>query len=177
MQQNIRAGLDFMTRDIRMMAFGSLGDIIAATGTSLRFTMDLNEDGDVFDPEEDLTYSLYIDGSGKQNIGRMDNTSGLPQNGAVAENIDRIEFYYTLDDGSQTTTPTAVNLVNIRSVTISILARADRPDRTFINSTVYTAASNTVWDLNGGGVFGNAAMDNFRRRLLTSTIQCRNMGL
>lgn len=181
MQQNIRAGLAMLERDIRMAGFDPTStvvgskDIITATTNTLQLAQDLNGDGDIADTGEDLTYSLYVAADGVQKLGREDNTGGSG-NQAVAENIDAIEFYYTMDDETQTTAPAALS--NIRSVQISILARAGRPDRDFTNTMTYTPASGIPWDLNGAAAgTANPPNDNIRRRLLITTIQCRNMGL
>lgn len=173
MQQNIRAGVNLMTREIRMAGFDPNGDakatISAATVGSISFSMDLNEDGDTDagDAGENATYSLYTS-DGVQKLGRT--------NQPVAENIEQLEFYYTLADGTQTIAPTASQLADIRNIQISILARAGRADRNFTNTMTYTPASGIPWDLNGATA-GTAPNDNFRRRLLITTIQCRNMGL
>lgn len=179
MQQNLRAGLAILERDIRMAGFdpthtvAAPKGIITATNNTLRITQDLNEDGDVADTGEDITYSLYIAADGIQKLGRNDNTGGLG-NQAVAENIEALEFYYTMDDGSQVLAPLQPR--NIRSIQVSLLARASRVDPDFYNSMIYTPASGNAWDLNGAAA-GTAPNDNIRRRLIITTIQCRNMGL
>lgn len=179
MQQNIRAALQMLGREIRMAGFDPTGDsdsgIIGALPGSVRFTMDLNEDGDVADTDEDVTYQLYVAGDGIQKLGRIDHTDAAPANQAVAEHIDAIEFYYTLVKKSgasvtvsQKLNPTAAELSEIQAVTMSILARAANPDQKFTNSMTYKTASGADW-----GPYN----DNLRRRLLVTTVQCRNMGL
>jgi type IV pilus assembly protein PilW len=187
MQQNIRAGLDIMENEIRLAGLNPqqvttpVISIMAATATSIRFGMDLDEDGDILDTGEDVSYSLYIS-DGISKLGRNDNTGGLG-NQAVAENIDALEFYYTLKNGTQILNPTAVQLEDIRTVQISILARAGRADQDFTNTMVYCPASNPFNPATGlctnaaPATIWGAYNDNFRRRLLTTTIQCRNMGL
>lgn len=168
MQQNIRAGLNIMTQEIRMAGFDPTGNadatISAATAGSITFSMDLNEDEDTVDSGENITYSLYTT-DGVQKIGRKNPIN----NQAVAENIDQLEFYYTLADGTKTTTPSATEFAKIKSVQISILAKAGRLDPNFTNSATYTTASGVVWN--------PTPDDNYRRRLLITTVQCRNMGL
>jgi len=164
MQQNIRAGLDIMTREIRMAGFDPSGtgnyNVLAASSDSFNFTADLNEDGGAPGSGETFLYELYDTDAGVKALRRTPNGS------AVAENIERLEFYYTLDDGSSSLTP--ADLDKIRSVQISILAKAGRPDRNFVNTATYRSASGVDW---------GPADDNFRRRLLITTVQCRNMGL
>lgn len=54
----------------------------------------------------------------------------------------------------------------IRAVRIWILSRADREDPDFRNTKTYVVGSHVI-----------TPDDGFRRRLLTTTVQCRNMGL
>jgi type IV pilus assembly protein PilW len=176
MQQNIRAGLDIMEREIRMAGYdprhNAGATITVATGNNLVFTLLADTDGqdndsdgttDETDELETINYRLYdAYGDGDTDLGRQEGAAVIQ---AVAENIDAIEFYYSMADGTQVTAPAQLN--DIRAVQISILARAGREDRDFTNSMTYTTASGGNWPYN----------DNFRRRLLITTVQCRNMGL
>ncbi len=167
MQQNIRAALDIMTREIRMAGYnptsGAGGGITTANSGLLSFTQDTNSDSDFSDSEENLTYSLYVATDGIQKLGRRDNNDAVPTFQAVAENFEALEFRY-LDSANAVTAVPA----DTRSVQISILARAGLGDQNFTNTMAYTTASGVNW-----GPFN----DNFRRRLLITTVQCRNMGL
>jgi type IV pilus assembly protein PilW len=193
MQQNIRAGLDVMIKEIRMAGYSGPNGctppatITLANATQLTFTMLVEDEDDPLDIDNDndgtpdegdevetFSYSLYdAYGDGDLDLGRRH--KALLQ--AVAENIDAIEFNYTMVDGTQTTTPGTLD--DIRVVQVSILARASQADREFTNSITYTPGSgNAAWDINGATVgTGNPPNDNFRRRLLITTVQCRNMGL
>jgi len=182
MQQNLRAGTLLMASDIRMAGYDKDGTgnygITTATANRFVFTSDINDDAGVPGSGETLTYELYTPGGAGLTALRR-----VAGQAAIAENIQSIEFYYILADGTQTTTPTAAQLEDIRSVQVSILARAGREDRDFTNTMVYCPASNPFNPATG--LCTNAAPatiwgpynDNFRRRLLTTTIQCRNMGL
>lgn len=189
-QQNIRAGLYVMEREIRMAGYNpnhnAFAGITIATATEFRFTMvadqdgvDNNNDGTTDETGElaTISYRLYdAYGDGDMDLGReVVTAASLIQ--AVVENIDAIEFFYTMADGTQTLAP--AQLGDIRAVQISILARAGFPDPKFVNTTTYIPASgNAAWDINGAAAgTGNPANDNFRRRLLITTIQCRNMGI
>jgi len=185
MQQNIRAGLYIMTSDIRMAGFDPTSNanagIVTATSGRFGFTQDINEDGDTADSGESVTYgfsSTYdvtadgIADGGSAPLGKNSGTAtGIGGGGfqSISENIEKVEFYYTLADDTLTTTPTAAQLGNIRSVKISILAIIDKPDRKFVNTQTYTSASGADWT--------PASPDNFRRRFQTMTVKCRNMGL
>lgn len=190
MQQNIRAGLNIMERDIRMAGYDprhSVGaGMITANATQLRFSLvadtdldDNDNDGTTDEVNELATidYSLYdAFADGDLDLGRQLLPAVVQP---AVENIDAVEFFYTLADGTQTLAPTPAQLADIRAVQVSILARAGRPDPDFTNTATYTPASgNAAWDINGATAgTGNPANDNFRRRLLITTIQCRNMGL
>ena len=184
MQQDIRTGLDIMEREIRMAGYNprrtAVGTgITTATATKLVFAfvadtdqMDNNNNGTIDEPDEVETveYSLYdAYGDVDTDLGRR---TPVAIN-AVAENIDAIEFYYTMQDGTRTLTPAILS--DIRAIQISILARASKQDSHFTNSTKYTPGSgNATWGLYGGA---NPPNDHFRRHLLITTVQCRNMGL
>lgn len=193
-QQNIRAGLSIMEREIRMAGFDPRhtagANITTANANNLIFTMVADADGqnndrdgttDEADELETIEYQLFdASADGDMDLGRRGGPllpAPAPNRQVVAENIDAIEFFYTMADGTQTLAPAQLN--DIRAVQISILARADRPDPDFRNTMTYTPASgNAAWDINGAAAgTGNPANDNFRRRLLVTTIQCRNMGM
>lgn len=175
MQQNIRAALIFMGRDFRMAGYdvsqtGNYG-MTSATSGKFVFTADLNDDGGSPVSGETLTYELYTTGAGKSAVRRK------AGQGAIAENIQAIEFRYLDSSGTDLAdyafVPPAVpntSLADIRSVQISILARAGKPDQTFTNTMIYTPASGVA---NNWGPYN----DNYRRRLLITTVNCRNMGL
>ena len=178
MQQNLRAAMDIMVREIRMAGYDPHGDsgagITAAAEKTFTFT--LVADNDSYDNDNDtitdeigelktIQYDLYDAYSdGDNDIGRK---VGAKKR-AVAENIEEIEFYYTLADGTNATAPATANLSEIRSVQITILARAEHEDPKFSNSKNYTTPSGDNW------VPSNK---HFRRRLLSTTVKCRNMGL
>jgi type IV pilus assembly protein PilW len=90
----------------------------------------------------------------------------------VAVDIESLDLVYW--DGSSPTpnniTGTiADNLANVRRVEITLLARAQRSDRDFQNFETYSNQQGTA-------IFTGTG-DNFRRRLLSTTVLCRNMGL
>jgi type IV pilus assembly protein PilW len=176
MQQNLRAGTDIMVREIRMAGYDPYGNsdagITAAAEKIFTFTLVADDDG--YDNDSDNTtdevgelktiqydlYDAYSDGD--NDIGRK---VGAKKR-AAAENIEEIEFYYTFADGTNATAP--ANPSEIRSVQITILARTEHKDSKFSNSKNYTTPSGGQW-----GPYN----DGFRRRLLSTTVKCRNMGL
>lgn len=175
MQQNLRGAMHLMGRDIRMAGYDptewSTAGIETAQANSIRITMDLTDDtgtgapdGDIGDANEDITYSLSdVDGDGDNDLGRNDvNGSG---NELVAENIDALDFVYLDGEGNPTAT-----VFEIRSVQLSVLARTERWDPGYRNTSVYQNQQGTT-------IFTPPTGDNFRRRLLTEEFKCRNLGL
>jgi len=199
-QQDLRGALIILPAEIRQAGCdpekSGTPKILEATGNRFRFTMDIrgnavnpnSGDGDVCDAGEYIGYELTAD---TNNDGIVDN-GGAPwtRTGSLgrqignactnvfggfdplADNIEALEFNYLIDDDNNESTPlvstlTPSNLNQIRAVQVSILARAANPAQGFFNTSTYTTASGVVW---------NPPDDNFRRRLVVTNIQCRNMG-
>lgn len=177
MQQNLRSALHFLSSEIRMAGYdplnnGSIGITVALPG-QLSFSQDTNDDGDTSDAGELVDFGFSpVDDNNRDGIPDIANTAaplgrqvgGAGGYQAIAENIERIEFNY-LDLAGNTT----ANTNEIRSIQVSILARANNPDREYMsNNDRFISASGAVW---------TGFNDNFRRRLLVSTIQCRNIGI
>ena len=177
MQQNIRAAMFHLQREIRMAGCDPTGlagaGITAASETSISFTEDVrgdsagsDPDGALDDANENITYSL----SGN-NLVR--NTGGGNQ--TVAENINALNFVYL--DGASPPAPLtfvsgsipAGDLSKIRSVEITIVARTGRGLLASKNNVIY-------YNQRGAPILG-AQNDNFSRRRLTAFINCRNLGL
>lgn len=192
MQESIRSAMNFMMDDIRMAGYNppklTTAGIISATANSLRFTMDVSNaagtatDGDgIISVNEDITFS-FIAGADADNNGIADSgaaqfvmTNGLKADGTrdvlpIADNISAVEFFYTFMDGTTGVAPVSpYTAADIRSVTITLLAQAGLPDREYTDNRTYQRPSGAPdWPSFG---------DNFRRRLLTATVKCRNMGL
>jgi len=81
----------------------------------------------------------------------------------LAENTEDLQLAYQDNNGTWYNNPPSPE--NIRSVRINILARTNKIDPDF------TGNRPTIEDRTAGGT------DNYRRRLLTSTIKVRNLGL
>lgn len=193
MQQNIRSGLLYLQREARMAGYnakktthtscGTLSNepgIHTATATSFGFSMDLNEDGDCNDSGENVTYSLYTS-DGVKKMGRAAPNINSP----IAENIENLNFIYLFSPpliGSAatknpTSTPTPSQLDDIVSVQVSILARSETPDRKKASSSSFSLPNPNAWGESTSGGIVWSFNDSYSRRLLTSTINCRNMGL
>ncbi len=116
MQQNLRAAMDMMERDIRMagldptngMGAGNFGITSvannAAGNASLQFTEDLNGSGvsvvggvTVVDNNEDITFTLQaVAGTGTFDLVRID----LNGTGVVANNMQALAFAYAYDSSN-----------------------------------------------------------------------------
>jgi len=194
MQQNVRASLYQMARDLRMAGFnpqrapnvgGFLtqlpddgGGTTTTNATNIAFTIDQNSNGviDVDDDDEQIAY-------------RLDNATGALQKfrvsddtwQTVADNISAVDFVYLDPSGTDITanviaSPTTIyastNLPyidSIRSVELSIVARTGRIDKSFGGTPAY-------FNQQGTQILA-ALSDNYRKRLITTTIFCRNLGL
>jgi len=184
MQQNLRAANYMMRREIMMAGYNPLRTagvgIVSASATQLQSTTDITggeadgldndldgltdeegeSDGDAVDTNEDITYQL--------------NGSNLERNGQVlAENIDALNFVY-LDAGGGVLDLVANpgDITEIRSIQLSLVARADFGDPDYTNNNAY---SNQNPD--GPEIILAASGDHFRRRLSTTQVRCRNLGL
>lgn len=175
-QQNIRAGVDIMTREIRMAGYdpneSNLFGLTEATSKVFAFTSEVCDEDDPWDgngPKNSLQstcgqtefFRLYVtDGSLRRTNGGS----------AIATGIEDIEFRYLDGDGNAIAPPgtDATELAKVMSVQISILARAPRSSRDYLNTDLYTTHSGAVW-----GPYN----DNFRRRFARKTIRLRNRSL
>ena len=126
MQENARAGMHMITQLLAMAGNDPTGTagagLVTAASDEIRFTMDLNGDGDVDDtgPDEDVTFAL--------------DTSDLQltmDDQPLAENIppDGLVFSYFDSNDNQLSTPlTAEDRASVTRVTIQLTARTQDPD-------------------------------------------------
>ncbi|MGW8157718.1 MAG: PilW family protein [Desulfoprunum sp.] len=185
MQQNIRAGMSYLQREIRMAGYNSKDTtdvtcdatkkkpgIHTATATTLGISMDLDRDGKCDDPDENVTYSIYTADNIKK-LGRK----APAQNEPVAENIVEIDFVYLLDkNGTKSQTRTPAGLEDIVAVQVSLLAQSRTKDRDEKATSTFNLAI-PVWGATPVAAKKWEFTDSNRYRLLTTTVNCRNMGL
>jgi len=192
MQQNLRAAMYYMGREIRMAGYDPTGSagaaIMIANAAELQFTIDENGDGDFTNPSpppandsnEQIRYALTNDADrdgiangSPCNLGRETWGGGLQ---TLAENIDALNFVY-LDGASPpnvlndpvTGNVTAANIAQIRSIQITLVAKTGRGDLGYTDTRSYTNQQ--------GPTILPAQNDNCRRKRLTAEIKCRNLGL
>ena len=191
MQQNLRASLYQMARDLRMAGFNpqrapNVGGFVTqlpddglgqttTDSTNIAFTVDQNRNGaiDLNDNDEQIAYRL--DSNTLQKF-RVSDDTWL----TVADNIDALDFVYLDPSGTDITASVIANptglyaatslpyIDSIRSIEISVVARTGNIDKSFPGTAAY--------DNQQGVEILAAQSDNRRRRLLSTTILCRNMG-
>jgi type IV pilus assembly protein PilW len=166
MQQDARAAMYMMTREIRMAGYdpqNTGATIRTANVAEIAFDSDDNGNGDI-GTNERFYYALN-NGNGNLERGRWDDLGNL---NPVALNIDALNFVYLDNDGI-----TASSLADIRSVQITLVARSG--DDVPVLMRKHT--DNTIYTNQQGTVILPAQNDNFRRIRLTATVKVRNLGL
>ena len=118
-QQKTRIGIDLMARDIRLAGLDPLGSAnagfnpAATDSTSIQFTADLNYDGDLNDPFEDIRYAL--------NGNLLEQTSDLGAGMVSATLLDNvIGLTFTYLDATDTLLAEPIPTDEIRTVLISL---------------------------------------------------------
>jgi len=122
MQQNARAAMDIMTREIRMAGYSPTGASIVGVhhhSDKIHIRADITGDGDKNDPNEDIKYSydaanLRIERDAKAGIQPF------------ADNIQAFTFAYFDNNGNATT-----NSADIRQIQIVITARTAEINRNY----------------------------------------------
>ena len=125
-QQKSRIGIDLMARDVRLAGLDPLGSAGAGfnptnTNTSsVQFTADLNYDGDLADPFEDMIYAL--------NGNLLQQTTDLgsgPVTATLLDNVTALTFTYL--DQADNLLPEPIAADQSRTVIISLTMQ--RPAR------------------------------------------------
>ena len=206
MQQNLRGAFFVLQRELRMAGLDRLetaeAGIVTATRNGITFTQDIDPAGDPMgtpptwpgdgkkiknppDVAGEMVRFTFQPGVDANNDGQADNgvvplqrdifdgPGGATNPIAIIDNLAALEFCYRTEKMASTdpctTAPAAGELDRIREVTVSMLIRATAADPAFNgNGQTFQAGSGQQWV---------APNDQFRRRLLVSTIQLRNMGL
>jgi type IV pilus assembly protein PilW len=179
MQQRLRGAVDLLVNDIQMAGYDPTYTSDAAIVT------DFPEPNDIF--EDDIDYAIdkeiiafTIDDNGDGVIQTTDSEQiayRLRNNRlerykaadgtweAIVTGIDALNFVYFDAAGNVTNT-----LANIRTVELTLLARSTAPDYRYVDTATYQNGQ-------GDEIFVPAANDHYRRRLLITRVQCRNLGL
>lgn len=193
MQQNLRAGLVSLTRDIRMSGYDLLKtansgfvdsvsfsdgatptpqtETVFSSSTQIAFTSDLDGDGVIDTLAEDIDGNTIIDMTEMEQIAYRLNGTNLERYSTTTGTTEWQTIAEAIDNIEfhyldKNGNPTA-DLDDVFTVKVSILARTGTDEPDFNNNQTYSTASGANWTIN----------DNFRRRFLVTTIHCRNMGL
>jgi type IV pilus assembly protein PilW len=177
MQQNLRAGLYLLAKDIRSAGydpsasgrFGFVNDFTSgifnpdinyvSDKSTIAFTMDDNEDG-IVDANDNEQFS-YRFNSTNNTIEKYNFAQNQWQ--TLSTNVDALNFIYLDRNGNVTT-----NRANISAVEISILVRTGKEEEHYSRTQVY---QNKL----GQNICSScASTPHFRRRLLVTTVRVRN---
>lgn len=202
MQQNLRAAMYYMQKDIRMAGCdpvlkagggGQAGaEILTANVAEIEFTMDITGgEGDGVDNDKDS----LVDENGEWFNGQLGATGeqikyGINTNGElgrevggggglqqIAENIEVLNFVYLDSGGNRLDDDGGGNVVasidDISQIIVTIIARSERQDPDFANNQPYQI---TLPDTSTLTILP-AQGDHFRRRVLSMTITPRNIIL
>jgi type IV pilus assembly protein PilW len=185
MQQNLRAGIFFLTQGIRIAGYDPTERAGAARHkenragvAEFKFAVDENDNGAIENAEK-IRYALSRDANrdGRAdrfpcNLGREHGSGGLQP---VAENVEAIEFFYYLADG--TTATNTSNPAEIRSVDVSLLVRTQNTIKGHRDTALYFPASNPGHVTGARKKVWGPFNDGYRRKLLITNVTCRNLGL
>lgn len=117
-QQKARIGIDLMARDIRLAGLDPLGsasagfDPLTTNTSSIGFTADLNYDGDIDDPFEEMVYRF--------NGSSLEQTNHLGT-ATLMDNVFALTFTYLDQEDNFLPMPLATD--QIRTVIISLTVR------------------------------------------------------
>lgn len=190
MQQEMRAAMLIMERDLRMAGYDPTqnagAEITEIRANSVAVTMDVaggntdgidndNDgivdeadeadfpDGDLDDGNEVIRYVHAIDADGTPYLGRSMGGGTLSP---VAYNIDALNFVYLDQDGN----PTA-DRTQIRAIAVTMVGRSG----TDVPVLFFKQQDNTVYRNQQGDVILAAPNDDFRRMMLSTVVKCRNL--
>ena len=178
MQQNLRAGLSLMTREIRSAGFNP-----NQTANLAGFVTDFAAPNDIFSPDINYTtdksviaftiddsINNIIESNDLEQIAYRINNNTLQRYSAtrkqweaVANNISALDFVYLDQNGAVTTNP-----ANFRAIEISLIVRAGKKDLHFKDSQTYL-------NKQGQNICPSCNNDNYRHRLLSTTVYMRNL--
>lgn len=179
-QQDLRSAFFILERDLYMAGYqpdpvdpAGVG-IRVAKSNELEFSYVVDNDSNAFNI---YNYSLV----GENLIRKVTLQDGSTEAYIIAENIENIQFIYGFKDGKIDFEPKPpYNENDIVSVSFSILAKSEKPIDNYTSFRTFTPLSNgktlpngdidnTVWK-------NNDPNDHYVRRIITTTIYCRNMG-
>lgn len=111
-------------------------------------------------PEDNemIAYRLY-----NSSLERYDSSG--PSWHTLSDNIDALNLVYLDQDGNRTYTPN-----EFRAIELTILAKTNKKDKDFNNNIVYK-------NKQGENLCSTCINDQYHRRLVSTTLQLRNLSL
>lgn len=178
-QQIVRSGIYTMTREIRSAGYDptrnvNTGIVKELPGAPGKFSIDYSKDDDI------IAFTLDNDGNGVLNPSNTEQIAYRFNAGAhklerfnvekeewqaVADHVEALNFVYFKQDG----TPAAVP-EDIQYIEIALLVRARNAEPKFTNTTTYRNKQGDI-------LCASCTGDHYRRRLLTTTVQMRNVRI
>jgi hypothetical protein len=154
------------------------GGTTTTDSTNIAFTIDQDSDGiiDINADDEQIAYRLDNATSALQKFRVSDDSWQT-----VADNISAVDFVYLDPSGTDITASVIANpatiyastnlpyIDSIRSVEMSLVARTGKVDKSFAGTPAY-------FNQQGAQILA-AQADHYRKRLITTTIFCRNLGI
>ena len=188
MQQNLRAAVSFMERDIRLAGSDPSGTagagVLTANRALIQFLSDTDEDG-VLDDDENITYSLdndadgdgIADGTPCNLVRTITNLADVTlSSDIVARNIDALNLDYYDSSGNlisdKTVNPWVAPANQVARVEVSIVARSGNT----IPGLFIRRRDTKVYRNQSGDQILGAQNDFFRRMQVTTDIDCRNVA-
>ena len=179
-QQTVRSGIYTMTREIRSSGYDPTRNTNAGFVTELpdappgKFTIDYSKDNNIIAFTMDSNGNGVINANNAEQIAyrfnagahtleRFNITNGGWE--AVAGNVDALNFVYFKQDGTPAKVPQ-----DIQYIEMALLVRARNAEPKFINTTTYHNKQGNV-------LCASCTGDHYRRRLLTTTVQMRNVRI
>jgi type IV pilus assembly protein PilW len=91
----------------------------------------------------------------------------------VAENIENLQFRYLLNDGVTWVTDPGPTQNNVRAVEVFLIGRTAFPQRGYVDTSTYTFGTGPT----AKSYTPQGDERQYRRRVLTSLVKTRNIGL
>ena len=135
MQQNARAAIDMISREVRMAGYdptdsGGFSLPYNSDTSTIDIYADIDGDGSVTTTTGSKDHITYSKATGEEIIRRFTNTGGVNQ--PFAENIQSFTIAYYDIDGNATATAAA-----IRQVEITVTAKTAKPDPNYSPNSGY----------------------------------------
>jgi len=122
--------------------------------------------GDMVSRADIIIYKVLNDAGGRPMLYRrnLGNDNGYQ---VVAENIDNLQVSYQLNDDSWVSTP--VNQALVRAVEVTLVGRTAQRQRGYTDTNMYVFPNDPAANYTPN--------DPFRRKVLSTTVKTRNVGL